>query len=290
MLPLSLVGLTFVYAAFAQVSPAPKAPVALEQSGEDVKRRLAQELARGDAGSVQDDSLALAVEWVHCRDSAGDRPFGGRADFFAGFLSGRCRAVPPEWWRKDIREGSASAEGAAGFACRGIARRWKGDEAKWKFSGFDDVSSSDDKLTLKLGEQQLVLAKRDFADVGRDPMTWSHDANTAIAGTVDPNICVVIFDCPTYFGSPRRLFCINSVTGRAIWKQDLHVGVLPGGALRGAVAGSFTEVRFSGDNVVVWVGHDFSMCFEMFQKSDGKRIATFATGFLDRVRIAGEAK
>lgn len=237
----------------------------------------------------KDESVAVASEWLQLRDSVGERQFGRGSDYFLGFISGRCRVAPPKWWGGELEKGSVTRDGRAWFPCHRINRRWHGDEATWQFSGFDAVAVSGDKLTLKSGTRQLILVKtEEFADVGTVRNIWSPVDETAIAGAMDQEVCAVVFDCPTYFGGPPEIHCMNSDTGKVLWKRPVFIGNLPGGGIGGGeIEGSFTEVVIAGDRIVVWVGHQVSMCFEVFRKADGKRTAVFATEYLDGLRMKG---
>lgn len=276
--------------------PIAKAPLpnAQESVNDGLKRRFKERLQNIDvrAADESDESVAIASEWLRLRDSASEGQFGRRDDFFLGFLTGRCRVAPPEWWSSELEKGRVIAQGSATFPCRRIGRRWRGDEANWQFSGFDAVTASADKMTLRLGAEQVQLAKReDFGGIGADRNVWSHEPESAVAGTIDRDVCAVVFDCPTYLGGPREIHRVNSETGKLLWKSPILVGNLPGIGLGGAgLEGSFTEVAVTRSRIAVWVGHQFSMCFEIFDKADGKRLAIFATQYLDDVQTGSAAK
>src|SRR5438128_1850272 len=62
-----------------------------------------------------DDTTAVAIEWIRLRDSATNGRIGRKADYLLGFISGRLRATPPEWWCREFRRGQTSPDGRAGF-------------------------------------------------------------------------------------------------------------------------------------------------------------------------------
>jgi hypothetical protein len=236
---------------------------------------------------LEDDTLAVAAEWIRFRDINPHERFGSRAYHLTGFIQGRLRIIPPDWWKVEMRRGTAAKNGFVAFPCRGREQRWKGNEKGWQYSGVDNVSSSDNQLTIESGKLSITLEKDQFPDVSDDALGWNHEDDGAIVASLNEQVSVIGFRCsPGAFAGPEEIYCIESISHVILWRRKISVNAPPDFGIGGHVDGSYAEIVIDRDRVIVWVSHDYSMGFEVFRLSDGERLGRFAAGDLNNLGIS----
>jgi hypothetical protein len=258
-----------------------------DQSIREIVQRFKSEFEKYDdvaTSMTDDDNLAVAIEWVKLRDSADGKQLGQRANYFLGFVSGRLRISPPGWWSRAIRKG-APGESLTGFNSKEFQTEWQGKKGDWRYTGINSVGTTSEGLLLKQGDHSLVLKKSDFPDVEGEENRWTVDSG-AIAATFQDDLCALAFECPLGgMGGPPRLYCWTTKAKKLVWSRELDSASSRSFGVGGGVNGGLTQVQISGDRVIVWIGHDFSMCFEVFDKSNGKRLARFSSMHLDEIHL-----
>lgn len=251
--------------------------------------RASVERARSEQSSIADGTVATAVEWLKIRDNTEetDRPRRG-GDYFLGFLKGRFGVSTPDWWRRQLRRGLAARHAGKWYDSQRSVRLWSGEPTGWRYSGFDQVSSVQNRLTLRCGAEKVVVNRADVVGVGAANDDWDPQQDGAVAGLIRDGLCALAMECPaaSAVGGPHEVVCLSVASSKVLWRQSLDDGLEAQTPYSGAWHGSYTEIAVAGEFVTVWIGHDVSLCFHMFRKDDGRRIASFASGAVDRVARA----
>jgi len=241
--------------------------------------------------ATEDDTLAIAIEWVKLRESADGKQLGQRANFFLGFVSGRLRISPPKWWSHAIRTG-VPGQSMTSFNSKKLQAVWQGKKCDWRYAGIDSLCISPEALLLRQGDQSLALKRSDFPAVKEnrnegeeEENKWTVD-NGIVSAVFQDELCALTFECPFEATSgPPGLYCWNTRTKKLVWSRNLDSASSRSFFVGGGVYGGLTEVRISGDRIIVWIGNDFTMCFEVFDKYDGKRLARFSSMHLDEISL-----
>ncbi|QDU45272.1 hypothetical protein Mal52_37640 [Symmachiella dynata] len=239
---------------------------------------------------LEDNTLALAIEWIRMRDLVAEGRIGKKANTFLGFVAGRVGVRPPDWWSKGVRRGVISDDGRVGFISRHFRNLWKGDKTGWQFSGVDNVVQSPDGLEVEQGAKKITLKKSDFCGL-QTGEKWDAEEDGAVAAVIRDDICVVGFQCGTeYPGTPYLIYCLKMKTGKLVWKQVLRRGLIPSLGGSGGPFWNYIQITVDGERVSVWSGNGATMAVEVFHKKDGKQIAMFSSYYLNGIQLAKPAK
>lgn len=239
---------------------------------------------------LEDDTLALAIEWIRMRDLVAEGRIAKKANIFLGFVAGRVGVRPPDWWAKEVRRGMIRADGTVGFITRQFKNIWKGDKTGWQFSGVDNVVQSTDGLEVEQGAKKITLKKSDFCGL-QTGEKWDAEEDGAVAAVIRDDICVVGFQCETESpGTPYLIYCLDMKTGKLIWKQLLRRGLIPSLGGSGGPFWNYIQITVDGERIAVWSGNGATMAVEVFHKKDGKQIAMFSSSYLDGIQLAKPAK
>lgn len=257
--------------------------------GGGVVHQLTQGVLERPFNGDSSDSVVVGTEWLKLHKAtiqAGTKTganvarIGDRANEFLGFVRGRLRTSPPDWWCDELRRGRITSEGDGVFRARKIVKRWR-LENEWMLSGCEDIRVVSDSLSIKCEATVTRLKRSEYMDVDHPAGAWENGG--VLAAACRSGALAVVFESPKYSVAPeRRLFFVDSASGKPVWTNSINSGVRTDENLSGGYWGSFTAITMDDSRIMVWIGNDASMSFNMFQKCDGKLIATFSTDELER--------
>src|SRR5579871_3465281 len=172
-----------------------------------------------------DDTTAIALEYLRMRETIFRDRIGSRSDRFIGYLTGRLRVDPPEWWLDELRDGVVNPQRIVRFDSRHPEGSWTKDEHGVRFSGVHAVTIDASKLKLEeAGQVTTVLHRKDFREglrnKGED--SWNGESDGAFAATIRNREFAVAFQCPaTDAGGPEWVFYGDAITGKPKWRAQL---------------------------------------------------------------------
>ena len=222
----------------------------------------------------------VSREWARLLSAAHPWSIGRTADQFVGFLRGRLRISPPNWWRNILATGDLHNQ-KIGFGFNralGVARRKWRTRGGYAFNGCKSVTFGPKSLVVLSEDGTAIPIMREvFASFEERGGSWTEEEVGGIAVKVTSSHLFIILGCPWQdLGCGEELYCIDLGTQKCSWTVELADG-LPWGSLSGDYTGSYTEIRANRNLLSVWTAHDLSICFQAFEVNDGRLVYQFCT-------------
>lgn len=272
----------------------PKAPI-------DPAARYRELISRAREKSTNDvdDTTAIAIEFLRLRERIRHDRIGERGDEFLGYLRGRLRITPPQWWLNDFR--NLVVRPSRRIVVRqNSAGHWKpngdGDDDDehwpWHYSGLTDIIVDANKMTLFDIDKSVMLLREDFAAAGKRTI-WDNSLDNpdgigldgAVAATIRDDYFAVIFHCretgPT---GPGSVFYGDAKTGKPLWLASLCEVTQPA-MYTGSWGRTFTEVVLDENRVLVYGTYGMGISLQLFDRKTGAIRFFFVPAHLEHINL-----
>jgi hypothetical protein len=265
------------------------------QHFDDIKVQLEYQTAisRSSLAEVHivDDSTAIALEFLRMRETIRQDRIGARADRFIGFLSGRLKVTPPQWWSEQFSGGIVQSNRSVGFCFRLADEPWHTSEQGARFGGVTYIEMKGDKLEISTDEAVVTLLRTDFKQALTQNRTiWkcepTEQSDGAVAATIYKGKFAVAFKCKESGRGtgPQRFFFGDVKSGKPEWNAPLLHGDI-NGMSSGDPKGTYTEIIMDDSRVFVFGSHCIGMSLQVFDKANGKCLAIFVTRYLQALSL-----
>jgi hypothetical protein len=225
------------------------------------------------------DMIAIRAAWEQVNRTVPEsepieqtRPDRHRLDWFVGFLEGRVRVKPPDWWLDAMLESKANRRD-------NIFPEMDGTGAPvYHNSGLDSVEAplnttleaNDGKLLLRFAAESVSIP----AETLRRSDEGKHFCFCGVSAILSRSRCyVAVHD---EFGYPYTLTCIDRSSGVVRWKAQVW------GSFTGVVGGpskSWVAVTEQDDRIVVFGISSTGFHVEGFRADDGNALFRVSNSF-----------
>jgi hypothetical protein len=234
----------------------------------------------GDAGlpalqTGKNDSIAIQAAWHEVALTVPEempveqiRPNQRKLDWFIGFLEGRIRVKPPEWWAESVHNAGANRRDNIHFG--------RVEVSPYHSAGWHDVlapldttlTREDNKLMIRIAKQKMHIPTEivKLSELGRTRGRIS-------AAFGKSNCYFAIHDDSGY---PYNLHCFDPETGAERWNAGVW-GSWWGHST--GVSHCFVSVIESNDRVVVFGEAGIGIHVEAFAVKDGANLLRFASSY-----------
>jgi hypothetical protein len=224
--------------------------------------------------TVHDDSIAIQSAWeaVTLTVPVEDGPKFYRPDlqqlnWFMGYLQGRARVSPPDWWREAVLDARANRRDNI----------YHGDPKTVPYHGrtgiaFNEfvtcpknasVEKKGDAIVYRIGAESVTIPKE----------IREHGVPNVSGCFTDKYCYLAVHDDVGY---PHQLGCVDRASGKLVWKSTVC------GSWWGDAEGQFTSwvsVVPTDDGRVFVFGLAVGFYVHGFRASDGKSLVRFSTNF-----------
>lgn len=222
--------------------------------------------------SLDDDSIAIQAAWETVRltvpvENGKEvyRPDHDKLVWFLGFVHGRIRCMPPEWWREAILDSRANRR----------KNIYGGDPTSSPYhrSGINDVNCPKDASVEELGNSVIYKVAEESIKIPEEILVRSDAGNLVcdISGSFTDKHCFLAIHDDV--GFPHKVACIDRTTGKLVW-ESTACGCWVGGAT--GVGKSWVSVVHSGGSVFVFGQSSIGFYFHVFRALDGETLIHFS--------------
>lgn len=225
---------------------------------------------------VDDDSIAIQSAWEAVALTVpvknGDsfyRPDAQKLNWFLGFLQGRTRVSPPDWWREVVLDARANRRNNI----------YHGDPKSVPYrrrTGIDrvtcpknaSVQKNGDSIVYRVGEAKISIPE-ELKERGNHGTFIEN-----VSGSFTDKHCFLALHDPV--GYPHKVGCIDRTSGKLVWKATVC------GSWWGDSSGSFESwvaVVPTGDGRVFVFGAAGGLYLQGFRATDGQSLVRFSTNF-----------
>jgi hypothetical protein len=193
----------------------------------------------------------------------------GRLQWFAGFLEGRLRTKPPDWWSHGLLRAEAIRR------CNVVFHELEESACHTTVRELDvprntSIENLGQKVRLSVGNQSITIPTETFERLVPPESEFNH-----IGALLSPERCYLAVHTGIVL-QKGSLYCIERDTGKTRWESELWAGCI--GSAYSSVAGFHcVDVVDSSGRIFVFGMAGGAAYVEAFNPDDGKNLFRFAT-------------
>ena len=200
------------------------------------------------------------------------QPDQGKLNWFLGFLEGRARIQPPDWWIKVLLNARANCRHHFYFDLPENNHYDFPRKTLYHDAGLNNFVAPLDTTLHKEGDKSVLQVGKE--SVALPGAVFDNDMNNAVSALVTPGRCYV---AAHWSIGGYSLFCLERSSSKVLWKTTV-LGGFTGGL--GGFAEQWVTITKQGDRIVVF-GCALDIYVEGFRADNGVnlfRFSDFASG------------